>query len=833
MARLRIRELAKDLGVKNSILLEILANNFGLRDLKPASGIDDDVAEKLRVYVIKEKDKGSKAEIIEESDGTVVRKHRTFVLRKRREVQEEEEVEIEEAEEVKEEIPGVEKEVAEVLETAEEGITPVGTAGEEALPEDEGEDIQEQTIKVEPEIKGDKSSDIKAEAEKEDDLKGKAEKGKKRKAKAPKKQPKGVIKKKALEELMEEGIDEEITEEKEKPNVVERVFEPGRSHRRKRFVEKERKGPSTIPPKPSKRIVKVEEVIAVGELAKRMGIKSNDIVRKFIDLDMKVTINQTVDAETAGLVAEEFGYKVENVALEYESFLDQEEDREEDLAPRASVVTIMGHVDHGKTSLLDAIRKTSVAESEAGGITQSIGAYEVEARDKKIVFVDTPGHEAFTQMRARGARVTDLVVLVVAADDGVMPQTLEAIDHARAAGVPIVIGINKIDKANANPDKVKKQLADNGLMPEDWGGDVLCANLSAKKVQGIDELLELIILQSEIMELKANPNKRARGIILESRLDKGRGPMATVIVQEGTLRIGDALISGTHYGKAKALLNHVGKRIKSAGPSTPVEVVGFNSVPEAGKLFADIESEKLARDIALARLTKEKEKEGVKGPKLSLEDLYDRIKEGELKELPVIIKGDVQGSVDALKDSLLKIISQEVRLNIIHSGVGGVNESDILLASASGAIILAFRVRPDSKALKLAEAEKVDVKVYEVIYELIDAVKSAMTGLLDPKYREVLEGAAEVREVFHIPKVGSVAGCYVTEGKVSRNSNTRVVRNSVTVYTGKIGSLKRFKDDVREVAQGYECGIGLENYNDVKEGDLIESFVLEELTPTL
>ena len=707
---------------------------------------------------------------------------------------------------------------------------------EETAPiEEEGEEekAEVEESKPEPEIKEDKILETKGKEELEEDKKGRDEKGKRRLPKTQKKQHKGAMRKKALEELIEETVEEEEGGEKEKPQIVERVFTPGRSYRKKRVVDKERKGPSTIPPKESKRVVKIEEVIPVGELSKRMGVKISDIIRKFVELGMQVTINEMIDAETAGVVAEEFGYKVENVALEYESLLDQEEDREEDLRPRAAVVTIMGHVDHGKTSLLDAVRKTKVAESEAGGITQSIGAYEVDVGGKKIVFIDTPGHEAFTQMRSRGARVTDLVVLVVAADDGVMPQTLEAIDHAKAAGVPIVVAVNKIDKNNANPDRVKKQLADQELIPEDWGGDVLCGNLSAKKREGIDELLELIILQAEMMELKANPGKRARGIILESRIDKGRGPMATVIVQEGTLHVGDAIVSGTHFGKAKALLNHVGKRIKVAGPATAVEVLGFNSIPEAGKKFASLKNEKLAREIATARLDKEKEKEVMKSAKLSLEELYDRIKEGELKELPVIIKGDVQGSVDALKDALEKIGTAEVRIQIIHNGVGGVNESDILLASASNAIVIGFNVRPDGKALKLAESENVEIKIYEVIYELIDEVKKAMVGLLDPKFKEVLEGMSEVREVFHIPKIGAIAGCYVTEGKITRNSATRVVRDSVIIYTGKIGSLKRFKDDVKEVTQGFECGIGLENFNDIKEGDIIESFILEQVAQTL
>jgi translation initiation factor IF-2 len=772
----------------------------------------------------RKKDKGSEAEIVKETNGTVLKMHKTFVLKKRKKkVEKPPEVEEEDQESTAEP-----EKITEVI-AAKSSVEPAQEEQETHLRvvKYEQEGVEE---KIAPEAKGE---DLQSEAVKEVEREDQEDKAKKRRVKPLKKQHKGVLKKKALEELVEEDADEGEVQETIKPQIIERVFEPGRPYKRKKPAEKEKKGPSTLPAKASKRIIKVEDVISVGELAKRMGVKSSALIKKFIDLEIMVTINQVIDFENAALVADDFGYKVENVAPEYEAYLDQEVDKGEDLVPRAPVVTIMGHVDHGKTSLLDAIRKTKVAESEAGGITQSIGAYEVLVGDKKIVFIDTPGHEAFTQMRARGAKVTDLVVLVVAADDGVMPQTLEAIDHAKAANVPLVLAINKIDKPNANPEKVKKQLSESGLIPEEWGGDVLFANVSAKKRQGIDELLELIILQADILELKTNPNKLSRGIIIESRIDKGRGPVATAIVQEGTLRIGDPVISGFHFAKVRALLNHIGKRLKEAGPSTPVEILGFNFVPEAGERFAALESERLSREIALSRQTKAREREGVKSAKLSLEELYSRIKEGELKELPVIIKCDVRGSVDALVDSLKKIETDVVKINIIHSGVGGITESDVLLASASNAVVIGFKVRPDVKALRLAENENVDVKVYEVIYELIDSVKKAMAGLLEPEFRELVQGVVEVREVFNIPKVGSVAGCYVSDGKVLRNSNVRVLRDNVIVYTGKVSSLKRFKDDAKEVLQGYECGIGLENFNDIKVGDIIESFVLEKVTPLL
>jgi translation initiation factor IF-2 len=829
MARMRVRELAKELEVKNAELLQILSSQFGLHDLKPASGIDEDVAQKVRVQIIKEKDKGSEAEIVKETNGTVLKKHKTFVLKKRR-------IKVEEApaKEIEGEEPVSARRVAEAKpEERLEELSAIESASEER--EQHLTIVEPGTAVAEDEEAVAVSSEKGKAEEERDDVKVEAEeKHKKRRIKPQKKLHKGIVKKKALEELVEEAEGEEAeAQDTVKPQVVERVFEPGRPYKRKKYAEKEKKGPSTLPPKPSKRIIRVEDVISVGELAKRMGVKSSSLVRKFIDLGMMVTINQMIDFENAAVIADDFGYKVENVAPEYEAYLDQDEDKGEDLVPRAPVVTIMGHVDHGKTSLLDAIRKTKVAESEAGGITQSIGAYEVLVGDKKVVFIDTPGHEAFTQMRARGAKVTDLVVLVVAADDGVMPQTLEAIDHAKAAKVPLVLAINKMDKPNANPEKVKKQLAEHGLIPEEWGGEVLFANVSAKKREGIDELLELIILQADVLDLKTNPDKLARGIIIESRIDKGRGPVATAIVQEGTLKVGDPVVSGVHFGKVRALLNHIGKRLTGAVPSTPVEIIGFNFVPGAGERFAALESERLAREIALSRQTKAKETEGVKTVKLSLEELYSRIKEGGLKELPVIIKCDVRGSVDALVDSLVKIETDEVKINIIHSGVGGITESDVLLASASNAVIIGFKVRPDAKASKIAEKEKVDIKLYEVIYDLIDSVKKAMAGLLEPEFRELVQGTAEVREVFSIPKVGSIAGCYVTEGKVSRNSSVRILRDSVVVFTGKIASLKRFKDDAREVVQGYECGIGIDNFNDVKVGDVLESFVLEKVIPVL
>jgi translation initiation factor IF-2 len=552
-----------------------------------------------------------------------------------------------------------------------------------------------------------------------------------------------------------------------------------------------------------------------------------------MDMGVLVNINQVIDADVASLVAGEFGYEVEKVSLERQELLERKEDLPEQLIPRPPVVTIMGHVDHGKTMLLDAIRKTNVVSGEAGGITQHIGAYDVQLDNGHVVFIDTPGHEAFTAMRARGAQVTDVVVLVVAADDGVMPQTKEAIDHARAAKVPIVAAINKIDKPNANPDKVKKDLADYGLVPEQWGGNTLFAEVSAKQKAGIKELLESILLQAEVLELKANPDKPARGIIIEAKLDKGRGPVATVLVQEGTLKAGDVFVAGSHYGRVRAMLNDKGQKMEGARPSMPVEVIGFTDVPEAGDPFIVVSEERMAKQISLYRQEKIREKELSKLSKVSLEELYDKIKKGEIKELNVIIKADVQGSIEAVKEALKKISTDAVKVNLIHDAVGGITETDVNLAAASNAIIIGFNVRPGPKAQSLAEQEQVDVRTYSIIYDAIDDVRKALEGLLEPTYKEHLLGRAQVIEVFNIKKVGTVAGSVILDGKVVRGSHARILRDNVVIYDSRIASLRRFKDDMKECTQGLECGIWIENFNDVKLGDIIESYEMEEVQPRL
>ncbi len=642
---------------------------------------------------------------------------------------------------------------------------------------------------------------------------------------------KGFIqKRKRIEERM--LGEEEVEGEKGEGKEVEVTFRPFRPMKKKVVLKTPKKTEVTVP-KPIKRIIRIAEVIAVGDLAKRMGVKGGELIRKLMEMGVLVNINQLIDADVASLVASEFGYEVEKVSLERQEFLERKEDLPDQLKPRPPVVTIMGHVDHGKTMLLDSIRKTNVMEREAGGITQHIGAYDVQLENGQVVFIDTPGHEAFTAMRARGAQVTDVVVLVVAADDGMMPQTKEAIDHARAAKVPIVVAINKIDKPTANPEKVKKDLAEYGLVPEQWGGNTLFAEVSAKQKVGIKELLDLILLQAEVLELRANPDKPARGVIIESKLDKGRGPVATVLIQEGTLKTGDAFLAGSHYGRVRAMLNDKGLKIEETLPSIPVEVIGFTDIPEAGETFIVVSEERLAKQISLHRQEKIREKELSKLSKVSLEELYDKIKKGEVKELNVIIKADVQGSIEAVKEALKKLSTDTVKVNILHDAVGGITETDVNLASASNAIIIGFNVRPGSKAQMLAEDEHVDVRTYSIIYDAITDIKNALEGLLEPTFKEHILGRAQVIHVFNVRKVGTVAGSLVIDGKVVRGSHARLLRDNVVVYDGRIASLKRFKDDTKDCSQGLECGIGIENFNDIKLGDVIESYEIEEVQTRL
>jgi translation initiation factor IF-2 len=532
------------------------------------------------------------------------------------------------------------------------------------------------------------------------------------------------------------------------------------------------------------------------------------------------------------LLADEYKISASAALTEEEKVQVEEiEDDPKSLIQRPPVVTIMGHVDHGKTSLLDAIREANVIAQEAGGITQHIGAYQIEIKDRKITFLDTPGHEAFTAMRARGAQATDIAILVVAADDGVMPQTVEALNHAKAADVPIIVAINKIDKPGANPDRIKQDLTEYGLVAEEWGGDTIFVSVSAKKREGIEQLLEMILLMADMKDLKANPDRAAKGTIIEAKLDKGRGPVATVLIQTGTLQVGDAIIAGAAAGKVRVLNNEKGKRLKKAGPSTPVEVIGFDDLPEAGDILYAV-TDGMARGLADRRMQLKRENELKQSQKVTLDDLFSKIKEGEIKELNIVLKADVQGSVEAIRQSLERLSNEEVRVKVIHGGVGGIGEGDIMLASASNAIIFGFNVRPDPMAKRIAEKENVDIRLYRIIYEIIDDVQKAMEGMLAPEYKEVVAGRAEIRAVYKVPKVGNVAGCHVLEGKINRNSSIRLIRDNIVVHDGKIDSLKRFKDDAREVVEGFECGIGLEKYNDIKEGDIIEAYAMEEIKRT-
>ncbi|HML31539.1 MAG TPA: translation initiation factor IF-2 [Sporomusa sphaeroides] len=587
------------------------------------------------------------------------------------------------------------------------------------------------------------------------------------------------------------------------------------------------------PPKaemPKPKSIKIGESITVKDLAGKMGREAGEVIKKLMMLGTMVSINQEVDFDTATILGGEFGVTVEAIPPEEDpTEIPEIEDDEKDLVHRPPVVTVMGHVDHGKTSLLDSIRQTHVTSQEAGGITQHIGAYQVMCQGKKIVFLDTPGHEAFTSMRARGAQVTDIAILVVAADDGVMPQTIEAINHAKSAKVPIIVAINKIDRPGANPDRVKQQLAEHQLIPEDWGGDTIMVPVSAHQKTGISDILEMILLVAEMLDLKANPNRLAYGTIIEAKLDKGRGPVSTVLVQKGTLRIGDTIIAGTAYGKVRAMTNDRGEKIKKAEPSTPVEVLGLADVPQAGDILVAVD-ERTARAVAEKRVAKKRTEDIKQSQKVSLDDLFKQIQEGSLKDLNIVVKADVQGSIEALRQSLVNIKNNEVRVNIVHAGVGAINESDVMLAAASNALIIGFNVRPDGNARKAADTEKIDVRTYRVIYEAINDVEAAITGMLAPEFKEVVLGHVEVRQVISIPKA-VVAGSYVTEGKITSTSQVRILRNGIVIHEGKLESLRRFKDDVKEVAQGYECGITVEKFRDIKEGDIIEAFTMEEVAP--
>ena len=577
--------------------------------------------------------------------------------------------------------------------------------------------------------------------------------------------------------------------------------------------------------------VLIPDEINVGELAVRLKKTAADVIKQLMKLGVMANVSQSVDFDTASLVAEEFGAKVEHeviVTIE-EKLIDDSTDDEKNLQPRPPVVVVMGHVDHGKTSLLDAIRHAHVTEGEAGGITQHIGAYQVQLDDRLITFLDTPGHAAFTSMRARGAQVTDVAILVVAADDGIMPQTVEAINHAKAAGVPIIVAVNKIDKEGANPDRVLQQLTEYELVPEEWGGDTIVCNISAKQNIGIENLLEMVLLTADIQELKANPDRRAKGTVIEAKLDRGRGPVATILIQNGTLHTGDIVIAGKTVGRVRAMTDDRGRKLDSAGPSMPVEIIGLSEVPDAGDLFYAVEDERMARELAEQRKTEEKDEKAKMQEKITLENLFSHIKEGEVKDFNIIVKADVQGSAEAVTASLRKLSNEEVRVQVIHSGVGGINESDVMLAAASGAIIVGFNVRPEPAAADSAARQDVEIRTYRIIYDCLEEIESAMKGMLAPKFQEMVIGHAEVRQTFKVSGVGTIAGCYVTDGKVQRAAQVRIVRDNIVIHEGVLSTLRRFKDDAKEVSSGYECGMSFEKYNDIKEGDVIEAFVMEEI----
>jgi len=861
MTRLRVYELARDLNMTNKMLLEKLGD-LDISVKSHMSALDDDIIAQIKssFFSIPEK-----KETIEET-----RIKPTVIRRRRKKVK----VEVSATPDAEPEAAGDGTEEADKEAIAAE-VTEEAVAEGETLKELEAEEPQEASAaEVEEKPAAKEAKKPKKAAKKEPSAKiiklpvkppekplkekkaapkkakAKVEKrpiGKKAEAARPAQEvaPAGkeAKKRKRKKKFEESDVDKKFLKKKisfKKKAVVEGedLYAGGYRPRKQRKMGKGKKlvgGQKTqiTVAKAIKRRIKIDEAIVLSELAKRMGIKASEIIKAMMAMGSMATVNQTIDFDTAALIAGEFEYEVERASFEEETILKQETDDPENLAPRPPVVTIMGHVDHGKTSLLDVIRKTRVSETEAGGITQHIGAYHVKTDKGQIAFLDTPGHEAFTAMRARGAQVTDIVVLVVAADDGVMPQTTEAINHSRAAEVPIIVAINKIDKQNAEPEKVKRELAEIGLTPEDWGGDTIYVNVSAKEAEGIDDLLEMISLQAEVLEFKANPDKLASGHVVEAKIDSGRGAVATVLVREGTLRAGDPVVCGMHYGRIRAMLDDQGHQLESAGPSVPVEIVGLSGVPMAGDEFLALKDEKNAKQVSEHRQQKQRSKELAQSSRLSLDKLYESMQAGEVKDLNLIIKADVHGSIEALNDSLTKLSNDEVNINVVHSASGTIAESDISLATVSNAIIIGFNVRPSPKVQSLANEENVDMRFYNVIYDVIKDIKNAMVGMMASTFEEHVMGTAEVREVFQIPKIGNIAGWYVTDGKMERGQKMRLLRDGVVVFEGKNSSLRRFKDDVKEVQTGYECGIGIENFNDIKVGDTIDCYYLEEIRPEI
>jgi translation initiation factor IF-2 len=872
MAKLRVYELARELDIPNTDLLERI-DSLGIQIKGHMSSLDEEQAQLLRDTVT-----GRSQQLIEEK-----RVRRGIIRRRRKIVKAEPPAEEVETEVAAETAPPVEEQAEAVVEAE---LPPSVVEGE--TPEVEPEKPE----KVEPDVEvAKKKKPAKKVKEKEKKVKKPRRRGKKDAAakiiKLPERGAEAVPEPKKAEPKIEESMEavEKVVEPvpappgpevetkkrtgkpKKKKGKRARVDESekgpvrrglpsrrkevvtgndlytrrrgpgrmmkGRKGARARAIAKDAKQTEITIPKAAKRRVKLDEAITVANLAKSMGVKAREVITQLMELGLMATVNQAIDFDTASLVATEFNYEAEKTGFEEATILEAVPDKEKDLKTRPPVVTIMGHVDHGKTSVLDAVRQTKVTEGEAGGITQHIGAYNVKLDAGQVVFLDTPGHEAFTAMRARGAQVTDLVVLVVAADDGVMQQTVEAINHAQAADIQILVAINKIDKENADPDRVKRELAERGLNPEEWGGDITMVEVSATQKTGLDELLELILLQAELMELKANPNKKSRGRVVEARLDRGKGPLATVLVQEGTLRVGDPFVCGTFYGRVRAMLDDRGRKVAEVPPSMPVEVHGISGVPQAGDELVVVNDEKQAKQVAAHRQLKSREAELSRATKVTLDNLFERIKEGETKELRIVIKADVQGSLEAITDSLNNLSTEEIKVNIIHSAAGAVTETDVMLASASDAITIGFSVRASQKAQELADAEKVDLRFYDVIYQLVAEVKDAMEGMLDPIYKEHFMGRAEVLKTFHASRIGTVAGSMVNEGRVERGAKIRVLRDNVVINDSKIASLRRYKDEAKEVKAGQDCGIIIENFNDVKIGDILETYTIEEIKAVL
>jgi len=826
--KIRAYKLAEELGLDRNDLVE-KAKSFGIELKNAMASLEDDQAELLRERL--GKSGGADSQVVERR---VESKGGTTVLRRRKRVREVEEPQAEEVEATEE---AEAEPVVEVLERAPEPLV------DEALPISVEPSPEGIGVEGEPSVAPASDVEIAAEPSPREPLdeRAGAPKGDGGAAQADRrgkqrKRVREVVNLQEQEQFARQITGRVGTPRRASPLAPLPMVNPRRK-RRDRLA-----APAAVKPaSEQKRVIKISGDTSVGELAKLLGAKAPVVQGKLMALGIMVSINQTVDIETCRQVAKDFGFEVQDVGFKEEEFLEPAASSEGEVAisagthTRPPVVTVMGHVDHGKTSLLDAIRKTriKVVDGEAGGITQHIGAYQVESGGQALTFIDTPGHAAFTAMRARGAAVTDIVVLVVAADDGVMPQTVEAIEHARAAGCPIVVAINKVDLPDADPDRTRQRLTEHNLVPEEFGGDIICVNVSAKTGQGLDQLLEMLALQSEVLELKADPTRNARGVVLEARLDKGRGPVATVLIQDGTLHQGDAIVVETVSGRVRVMENDLGERLGEAGPSVPVQVIGLSDVPTAGAVFNAVDNERVAKQIASHREDRERGRSVVAKPKLTLEDFFARSEGDGPKELGVVLKADVQGTCEAVRDSLERLSTDEVKLKVLSSGVGGITENDVMLASASGAIVLGFHVRPDPAARRAADDHGVDIRTYTVIMDLLDEVKAAMAGLLPPTFKEIMLGRAEVKETFSIPRIGTIAGSLVVEGRIARGSRCRLVRDGVQVYEGTLGSLRRFKDDAREVQSGLECGIGIEGYNDVKIGDVIEVFDLEQLPATL